>query len=114
MPANGTTGPHQDSFYLPNAPALWTAWVPLVAIPMELGPLALLPGSHREGPRPHRHAFSGIEVGDQEPWATGPVAPGDVLLFGPHTVHCLADGRIMISMLGNEKLEGPGGFLLLD
>lgn len=35
-------------------------------------------------------------------------------LTAPHTVHCLADGRIMLSMLGNEKLEGPGGFLLLD
>jgi selenium-binding protein 1 len=35
-------------------------------------------------------------------------------LTAPHTVHCLADGHIMISMLGNEKLEGPGGFLLLD
>lgn len=35
-------------------------------------------------------------------------------LTAPHTVHCLPDGRIMISMLGNEKLEGPGGFLLLD
>ncbi len=35
-------------------------------------------------------------------------------LTAPHTVHCLADGRIMISMLGNEALEGPGGFLLLD
>lgn len=35
-------------------------------------------------------------------------------LTAPHTVHCLADGQIMISMLGNEKLDGPGGFLLLD
>jgi selenium-binding protein 1 len=35
-------------------------------------------------------------------------------LTAPHTVHCLADGRIMISMLGDEKLMGPGGFLLLD
>lgn len=35
-------------------------------------------------------------------------------LSGPHTVHCLADGHIMISMLGNAKGEGPGGFLLLD
>lgn len=46
------------------------------------------------------------------------IEPGEVLsktrLSAPHTVHCLADGRIMISMLGNEKLEGPGGFLLLD
>ena len=35
-------------------------------------------------------------------------------LTAPHTVHCLADGRILISMLGDEKGNGPGGFLLLD
>jgi methanethiol oxidase len=35
-------------------------------------------------------------------------------LTAPHTVHCLADGRIMISMLGDENGDGPGGFLLLD
>ena len=35
-------------------------------------------------------------------------------LTAPHTVHCVSDGHVMISMLGNEKLEGPGGFLLLD
>jgi selenium-binding protein 1 len=35
-------------------------------------------------------------------------------LSAPHTVHCLADGSIMISMLGDAKGDGPGGFLLLD
>jgi selenium-binding protein 1 len=35
-------------------------------------------------------------------------------LSAPHTVHCLADGQIMISMLGDADGEGPGGFLLLD
>jgi selenium-binding protein 1 len=35
-------------------------------------------------------------------------------LTAPHTVHCLADGHIMISMLGDSQGEGPGGFLLLD
>jgi selenium-binding protein 1 len=35
-------------------------------------------------------------------------------LTAPHTVHCLADGRIMVAMLGNENGNGPGGFLLLD
>jgi selenium-binding protein 1 len=39
---------------------------------------------------------------------------GRTNLTAPHTVHCLADGRIMISMLGNETGEAPGGFLLLD
>ena len=35
-------------------------------------------------------------------------------LSTPHTVHCLPDGRIMISMLGDRDGQGPGGFLLLD
>src|SRR5262245_56899846 len=35
-------------------------------------------------------------------------------LTSPHTVHCLADGQIMITMLGDDKLRGPGGFLLLN
>jgi selenium-binding protein 1 len=35
-------------------------------------------------------------------------------LIAPHTVHCLASGEIMISMLGNADLGGPGGFMLLD
>jgi selenium-binding protein 1 len=35
-------------------------------------------------------------------------------LSAPHTVHCLADGHIMISMLGDGEKNGPGGFLLLD
>jgi selenium-binding protein 1 len=46
------------------------------------------------------------------------IAPDEVIakgrLTGPHTVHCLADGHIMISMIGNEKGDAPGGFLLLD
>ena len=37
-----------------------------------------------------------------------------VNLSTPHTVHCLADGNVMISMLGDAKGEGPGGFLLLN
>jgi methanethiol oxidase len=43
--------------------------------------------------------------------------PSDVIRTGftaPHTVHCLADGRIMISMLGDANGDAPGGFLLLD
>jgi methanethiol oxidase len=35
-------------------------------------------------------------------------------LSAPHTVHCLADETIMISMLGDAKGDGPGGFLHLD
>ena len=35
-------------------------------------------------------------------------------LTAPHTVHCLPDGQIMLSMLGDAEGNGPGGFLLLD
>lgn len=35
-------------------------------------------------------------------------------LSAPHTVHCLAVGSMMISMLGDGAGNGPGGFLLLD
>ncbi len=37
-----------------------------------------------------------------------------VNLTAPHTVHCLASGNVMISMLGDGDGNGPGGFLLLD
>ncbi len=35
-------------------------------------------------------------------------------LTAPHTVHCLANNQVMISMLGDSEGNGPGGFLLLD
>lgn len=35
-------------------------------------------------------------------------------LSAPHTVHCLPDESVMISMLGDAQGNGPGGFLLLD
>ncbi len=35
-------------------------------------------------------------------------------LSGPHTVHCLPDGNIMLSMLGDGDGNAPGGFLLLS
>ena len=35
-------------------------------------------------------------------------------LSAPHTVHCLADGTIMISCLGDADGNGPGGFLTLN
>lgn len=45
------------------------------------------------------------------------IEPEEVAKAGysaPHTVHCLSTGEIMISMLGDAKGNGPGGFLLLD
>jgi selenium-binding protein 1 len=35
-------------------------------------------------------------------------------LSAPHTVHCLSDSTIVISMLGDDQGNSPGGFLKLD
>ena len=37
-----------------------------------------------------------------------------VNLSAPHTVHCLADGTIMISCLGDAEGNGPGGFATMN
>jgi len=44
----------------------------------------------------------------------GETVKGATNLSAPHTSHCLADGTMMISMLGDAAGNGPGGFLLLD
>jgi selenium-binding protein 1 len=60
-----------------------------------------------------------IDTGDERaPKLHKVIEPEEILaktgLTTPHTVHCLADGHVMISMLGDAEGNGPGGFLLLD
>jgi methanethiol oxidase len=59
-----------------------------------------------------------IDVADpRKPTLHKVISPEDVKKTGlsaPHTVHCLADGQIMISMLGDASGDIPGGFLLLN
>jgi ectoine hydroxylase-related dioxygenase (phytanoyl-CoA dioxygenase family) len=64
----------------------------LDACPRELGPLALLPGSHTGGLRPHAPVVGGgsvvgTDVPDDAPWVAGDLAAGDVLFFSAFTVH---------------------------
>ena len=82
-----TTGPHQDIFYLPTCPRMWTVWVPLVDTPMDVGPLAIIPRSHRRKWH-HVDAMTGIQVSHDEGWATAPVSPGAIVMFDAATVHC--------------------------
>lgn len=84
-----TTPPHQDAHYVRTIGAFWTAWVPLGDCPVALGPLAVLPGSHRDGLRPHTPGggWSGEECGPPRVWATADFRCGDVLLFHHHTLH---------------------------
>lgn len=56
-------------------------------------------------------------VEDRKPKIHKVIEPEEVLRHGigfPHTVHCLADGKVMISMLGRNDGEAAGGFLMLD
>ncbi len=38
----------------------------------------------------------------------------DLDLSAPHTLHCLADGNVMVSSMGNAKKEAKGSFFLID
>ena len=85
-----TTPPHQERHYVRGTGPLWIAWLPLTACPLSLGPLAVLPGSHRRGRLSHedghgRHPT--VHVPDDSVWLASDLSPGDVVLFSGLTVH---------------------------
>lgn len=85
-----TTLAHQDRAYVLGEGALWTAWLPLGECPKSLGPLAILPGSHRQGLLPHAGDADwrkGVSVPADAEWAASDLLAGDVLFFSGLTVH---------------------------
>jgi ectoine hydroxylase-related dioxygenase (phytanoyl-CoA dioxygenase family) len=86
-----TTPPHQDHWYTGGTIKMWTVWIPLTDTPLELGPLAVLPGSHRSGLLPHdgdgagRQGVRGLNA---DHFAASELAAGDAILFSSLTVHC--------------------------
>ena len=87
------TQPHQDSYYLGGAAGAWVAWLPLVPVPLELGPLGVLAGSHTTGAWPPAREDGTVQVGAERIWDTGPVAPGDVIVFAAALVHTAWDNQ---------------------
>jgi ectoine hydroxylase-related dioxygenase (phytanoyl-CoA dioxygenase family) len=83
-----TTLPHQDQWYLPDCPRMWTVWVPLVDTPFDVGPLGCVPGSRHQGLWDHAGQFQGIRVSSDVRWASSEVHAGDVVFFDALTVHC--------------------------
>lgn len=88
----GVTPPHQDFRYIQGTTDVFTAWVPLLPCPPELGGLRVLRGSHERGllPVEAENVVMGITIptDDDDPdWATAAYEPGDVLVFHSLTVH---------------------------
>jgi hypothetical protein len=87
-----TTPPHQDAAYLKQADGVWTAWLPVETCPRALGPLAVLPGSHTGGLRPHATVMRGgpvvgLDIPDDAPWRSADLEVGDAIVFSSLTVH---------------------------
>jgi ectoine hydroxylase-related dioxygenase (phytanoyl-CoA dioxygenase family) len=92
-PANKPTPPHQDFAFIQGSTRTWTAWFPIGAGPLDLGPLMVLRGSHRKGFIPWGTGYegwmsSGTQLCENETdWVGGDYEAGDVLLFTAYTVH---------------------------
>lgn len=86
------TPAHQDFPLIQGTPKTWTAWFPLGACPAEMGPLAVLRRSDRNGCLPIAPAegagqLQSILCAGEDSWVSGPFEQGDVLTFPSYTVH---------------------------
>jgi len=82
--------PHQDAHYVPTLGDFVTVWVPLGDCPIRLGPLAVWPGSHRSGLRPHHGVgiiHGGVEIDEEALWHTADFAIGDALVLTRNVIH---------------------------
>jgi hypothetical protein len=90
-----TTPPHQDYPNNQGTTNLTASWVPVGDVPMDLGPVAILRGSHRYGVLPlsghmgpgRRQAKVPRKMLEDLRWVTTDFAAGDVLVFTALTVH---------------------------
>ena len=89
---NTATPPHQDFIHIQGATDTCTAWVPLGDCPEELGGLAVLVGSHKQGVLDYKAAsavggFEAYVCGLDLEWMQGDYRAGDVITFHSQTVH---------------------------
>jgi len=86
------TPSHQDFLHIQGAQNTWTCWTPLGDVPVRLGGLAVLKGSHKSGllgvtAAPGAGGLESILCGLDYEWQTIDYEAGDVLTFHSHTVH---------------------------
>jgi hypothetical protein len=111
----GATGCHFDWVYMGRGTrSLYTSWIPLGAVTLAEGPLAILEGSHRL--EELQRTYGAIDVDrdrDRNPygggwysrnpaevqerlggrWLTTEFEPGDMLVFSMFILHCSLDNR---------------------
>lgn len=103
-----TTPIHQDFVHFQGSFDTYTVWTPVGDCPIELGPLAVLPGSHKPD-RVLDHHFSlgagslAIHTEDLSgDWVCNDFEAGDTLIFHSLTVHQalpnLTEDRIRVSL----------------
>ncbi len=110
-----TTPMHQDFVHYQGSVDTLTCWAPVGDCPIELGPLAVLPGSHKvKKVLPHHFSLGAgsliIDLEEQKAlhpelhqgWLSTDFAAGDALFFPALTVHKalpnLTDDRMRISL----------------
>jgi hypothetical protein len=101
------TGAHYDIVYMGRGTQnLYTCWTPITEVPYEMGPLAILVGSHRgEAYERVRATYGQMDVDRDKvtgwftndpmemiekfggQWQTAEFQQGDVLIFGMYTMH---------------------------
>ena len=86
-----TTKAHQDYPNVQGTTEVYTAWIPLIACPPEVGGLQVARGSHHLGVLEFGigNGAGGIEILDPLAgrWTGGPMRAGDVLVFHSLMVH---------------------------
>lgn len=91
------TQPHQDWLYVGGSTEIISCWAPLGDVPVEVGGLKLLVGSHKSGflaPRPAPGPGGNIVPIDSNlEWFQTDYRMGDLLLFKSLTVHAAADNH---------------------
>jgi hypothetical protein len=93
---------HQD-YAVGGVQDMLTTWVPLIDIPVQLGGLAVLPGSHL-GPPLRPRVLSQREAG----WATTDYRAGDALVFHSLTTHAALPNRATsLRLSGDFRWQRP-------
>ena len=86
---NHTVPPHQDWASMQGSINSIVVWIPLIDINQDLGSIALVPGSHKEGLISNQkiNNFGMVDKYIDSDFISYDVEPGDILLFNSFLVH---------------------------